>query len=246
MPGKHSHVVTALLNGVRAKAIILLSVMLILFAARPVAALRWDFSASTEGWTARGSNTNVRWSGDGGGRLYMDTYGSDPGSEHDPNAYGNTHVQADLDLHLHPNTHEHGHHDAHSDPDVNAHRFADIDADLHSDSDFHDDYNSNAHANLDQHGDAHAERYSDGDTHADSHGHANLHPHALPNWHAAILSGGAASAYAMESMCAAERVHASPARRAPMAKCDASSSIAVALALRPRGRRRAPRLRHVR
>lgn len=42
-------------------------------------AQRWDFTSSVEGWTKRNSVTNVRWSGDGGGRLYMDTYGNDPG-----------------------------------------------------------------------------------------------------------------------------------------------------------------------
>lgn len=40
---------------------------------------RWDFTSNVEGWTARNSATKVRWSGDHGGSLYMDTYGSDPG-----------------------------------------------------------------------------------------------------------------------------------------------------------------------
>ena len=38
----------------------------------------WNFSSNIEGWTGR-NGTNVRWSGDGGGRLYVDTYGNDPG-----------------------------------------------------------------------------------------------------------------------------------------------------------------------
>ncbi len=47
--------------------------------ANHVYAQKWDFTVNTEGWTARNSNTNVRWSGDGNGRLYMDTCGDDPG-----------------------------------------------------------------------------------------------------------------------------------------------------------------------
>jgi Kre9/KNH-like N-terminal Ig-like domain/FlgD Ig-like domain len=37
----------------------------------------WNFSTSTEGWTGR--NATARYSPDEGGRLYLDTYGSDPG-----------------------------------------------------------------------------------------------------------------------------------------------------------------------
>ncbi|MGD9549213.1 MAG: Ser-Thr-rich GPI-anchored membrane family protein [Candidatus Krumholzibacteriia bacterium] len=43
-----------------------------------IAAVTWNFTSSVEGWTGR-NGTNVRWSGDGGGRLYVDTYGNDPG-----------------------------------------------------------------------------------------------------------------------------------------------------------------------
>jgi len=39
----------------------------------------WTFATSVEGWVSRSSAAQVRWSGDGDGRLYMDTYGSDPG-----------------------------------------------------------------------------------------------------------------------------------------------------------------------
>lgn len=44
---------------------------------------RWDFTSSTEGWTVRNANTNTRHSNDcdndACGRLYIDTYGDDPG-----------------------------------------------------------------------------------------------------------------------------------------------------------------------
>jgi len=49
---------------------------LLLFSAQAWA-IRWDFTSSVEGWTGR--NTTVRHSSDGNGRLYMDTYGNDPG-----------------------------------------------------------------------------------------------------------------------------------------------------------------------
>jgi hypothetical protein len=44
---------------------------------RSPAAATWNFTSSTEGWTGR--NANARHSPDGNGRLYLDTYGNDPG-----------------------------------------------------------------------------------------------------------------------------------------------------------------------
>lgn len=42
------------------------------------AELRFDFASSIDGFVARGAAA-IRWSSDDGGRLYMDTFGSDPG-----------------------------------------------------------------------------------------------------------------------------------------------------------------------
>jgi hypothetical protein len=43
----------------------------------PDKAVTWNFSSTTEGWTGR--NATARHSPDGGGRLYLDTFGNDPG-----------------------------------------------------------------------------------------------------------------------------------------------------------------------
>ena len=40
-------------------------------------ATTWNFTSSEEGWTGR--NATARYAPDGGGRLYLDTFGSDPG-----------------------------------------------------------------------------------------------------------------------------------------------------------------------
>lgn len=60
-------------SSVRILSLLLLTVFKISYA------ITWTFASSVEGWASRSSAAQVRWSGDGDGRLYMDTYGSDPG-----------------------------------------------------------------------------------------------------------------------------------------------------------------------
>jgi len=65
----------------------LLLILLTTFLIAPIASARadtdqdkavsWHFSSSTEGWTGR--NATARHSPDGNGRLYLDTFGNDPG-----------------------------------------------------------------------------------------------------------------------------------------------------------------------
>ncbi len=43
----------------------------------PEKAVTWNFTSTTQGWTGR--NATARHSPDGGGRLYLDTFGNDPG-----------------------------------------------------------------------------------------------------------------------------------------------------------------------